>query len=355
MRDTILIVDDEKENRIALQQIFEDKYKILLASDGKDAIAKLSAHLNDIAIILLDILMPVLNGYQVLQVLQAKNILGSIPVILIATKEDEQSEYNCYSLGATAVIQKPFSAQLVQKKVENILELYNTVENMQNQINAQVEILNQQKERLEKFNDNLLEVISNIIESRSTESALHIQRVRGMTTILAKAYQELYPGAGLTDEDVRMIEKASITHDIGKIAIPDSVLLKPGRLTDDEREVMKAHTVNGCDILDLLKDVQDAKVLQYARDICLYHHERYDGKGYPEGLKGDEIPLAAQLVSVIDVYDALVSDRVYKSATDKATAYAMIVGGECGIFEPKLLSCLEYARAELEKFSDECR
>lgn len=355
MRNTILICDDEELNRELLKQMFENKYDILLAKDGKEAIAQLSAHLGEVAVILLDIMMPVLNGYQVLQVLQAKNILGTIPVILITAKDDDQTEYTCYSLGATAILNKPFAAQLVQKRVESIIELYNNVDTMQTQINSQVETLNQQHDKLEKFSENLLEVISNIVEFRSTESALHIQRVRGMTKILARSYKALYPGVELSESDIEAIGRASITHDIGKIAIPDSILLKPGRLTDDEREVMKSHTIKGTDIVDMMVDIQDERILKYAREICLYHHERYDGKGYPEGLRGDEIPLSAQFVSIIDVYDALVSDRVYKAACDKDTAYAMIVGGECGIFEPKLLSSFEHAREEIERFSDECR
>ena len=205
---------------------------------------------------------------------------------------------------------------------------------------------------MELFNEKLIDVVSNIVEFRDLESGEHVKRVKGLTRIMAEAYMELFPDSGLTQEKINVIVRASALHDIGKIAIPDGILLKPGKLSSEEFEIMKSHTTKGCKILKLLDMVQDNEQLQASYDICLYHHERYDGKGYPEGLKGDDIPLSAQLVSVVDVYDALVSERVYKKALDKDTAYHMIMDGKCGNFAPKLLKCMEYARTRIEGFAD---
>jgi putative two-component system response regulator len=350
MRDTILIVDDEELNRELLRQMFETDYKVLMAKDGKEAITQLGKHMNEIAIILLDIVMPVLNGYQVLQVLHAKGILDKIPVILITAQDDAQTEFACYSLGATAIINKPFVAQTVRKRVVSTIELYQNVHEMETTIKGQSETIDEQKQKLEAFNDSLLDAVSNLVEFRNLETGDHVKRVKGLTRILAVTYRKLYPEAGLTKHRIEVIVRVSALHDLGKIAIPDSILLKPGRLTDDERKVMMSHTTKGCEILNMLSDVQDQETFKASYEVCRHHHERHDGKGYPDGLKGDEIPLSAQLVSLADVYDALVSERVYKKAFSKDVAYNMIMDGECGTFSPKLIKCLEYAKEAIEAF-----
>lgn len=352
MRDTILIVDDEELNRELLRQMFEDKYKILMAEDGKEALILLSKHITEIAIVLLDIVMPVINGYQVLQVLHNKKIIERIPVILITAKDDIQTEMQCYQLGASAIINKPFVAKVVRKRVEDLISVQQNMENLQQKVKKQENILADQKKRLEEFNERLIDVMSNVVEFRDAESGEHIKRVKALTKIMAKTYQELYPDEGLTDEMIDTISKASALHDIGKIAISDTVLLKPGRLTDEERQIMMGHTTKGCEILNLLVGFQDQDQYKASYEICRYHHERYDGKGYPDGLVGDEIPLSAQIVSVVDVYDALVSDRVYKKAYDKETAYNMIINGECGQFSPKMLACLRKAKKQMEDLAD---
>lgn len=352
MRDTILIVDDEELNRELLRQMFETDYNILMAKDGKEAIAQLGKNMNRIAIVLLDIVMPVLNGYQVLQVLHAKEILDKIPVILITAQDDAQTEFACYSLGATAIINKPFVAQTVRKRVISTIELYQNVEELETTIKDQNQTIDEQKQKLETFNDSLLDAVSNIVEFRNLETGDHVKRVKGLTRILAVAYQKLYPETGLTKKKIDTIVRASALHDLGKISIPDNILLKPGRLTDEERQVMMSHTTKGCEILNMLSDVQDQETFKASYEVVRYHHERYDGRGYPDGLKGEEIPISAQLVSVADVYDALVSERVYKKAFDKETAYNMIMNGECGTFSPKLMKCLEFAREAIETFAD---
>lgn len=351
-RRTILIVDDEEMSRELLRQMFEDDYNILMAEDGKDAIMEISRHIDEIAIILLDLVMPVLSGYQVLQVLNAKKIVDKIPVVLITAQKDTKVELSCYALGASAVLAKPYVAQVVRMQVSSIIEMHKKAEKLEDKIEGYKEELHLQQRKLEEFYDRLLDAISNVVEFRDLETGNHIRKVKGLTRIMAQAYMELYPEEGLTKSKIDTIVRASAVHDIGKIAIPDNVLLKPGRLTDDEREVMMTHTTRGCEILGLLKDIQDEEQYKASYEICRYHHERHDGKGYPDGLKGDKIPISARLVSIADVYDALVSKRVYKKPYDKETAYRMIVEGQCGVFSPELLDCLEYSKNAIEAFSD---
>lgn len=352
MKQSILIVDDEELNRELLKQIFEDDYNIILAKDGKEAINLLSRHYKDIVVILLDLIMPVVNGYQVLQVLNSKGMFKEIPVILVTANADSKGELFCYSLGAAAFIYKPFDVKVVRKIVDNVIEMYLHSEELKNSLKNKEEMLHEQQKKLNTFYDKLMEVVSNIVEFRNLESGMHIKRVKDLTRIIAENYMRLYPESGLTPEKIEVIVRASAIHDIGKIAIPDNILLKPGRLTPEEREVMKSHTTKGCEILNLLADIQDDEQYAVSYEICRHHHERYDGNGYPDKLVGDEIALPAQLVSIVDVYDALVNERVYKKAYDEETAYKMIVNGECGIFSPKLLQCFEHARSQIERYAE---
>lgn len=352
MRRYMLIVDDDEGSRELLTEIFQKDYDIIQASNGREAIMELGVHMNDIAVILLDLLMPVMNGYQVLQILNSRKVLEHIPVVMITSQNDEQTEFSCYSMGASAVISKPFVTQTVIQRINNLVETYRSADALAHKVESQRAKLHEQERKMELFNEKLIDVVSNIVEFRDLESGEHVKRVKGLTQIMAEAYMELFPDSGLTQEKINVIVRASALHDIGKIAIPDGILLKPGKLSSEEFEIMKSHTTKGCKILKLLDIVQNNEQLQASYDICLYHHERYDGKGYPEGLKGDDIPLSAQLVSVVDVYDALVSERVYKKALDKDTAYHMIMDGKCGNFAPKLLKCMEYARTRIEGFAD---
>ncbi len=348
MKKSILIVDDEELQRELLRQIFENEYDIIMAKDGKEAINQLNRHYDDIVIILLDLVMPVLNGYQVLQVLKSSNVFKDIPIAMITANNDPSLKVACYTMGALSVIQKPFVAQIVRKQIDNIIEMYATSRQLKLSLNEQLTKLN-------VFYDNLTEAISTLVEFRDTESGAHIKRVKGMTRIIATEYMAMFPESGLTQDEIDCIVHASAIHDIGKITIPDSILLKPGKLTESERQVMMSHTTKGCDILKLLTNVQDSHHLKVSYEICRHHHERYDGKGYPDGLKGDEIPLSAQLVSIVDVYDSLVSKRVYKQPYSKRNSYNMIMNGECGVFPPKIVQAFQRARTKMEKFSDSCK
>lgn len=203
-----------------------------------------------------------------------------------------------------------------------------------------------------EINNGIVDVLSTVVESRSAEAGDHVMRIKGYTRLLLEQVNDVY-GINLTLDEKEIVYSASAMHDVGKIAIPDSVLLKPGRFTPEEFEIMKKHTIYGCDIISSMKDIQDKRYYEYCYNICRYHHERYDGKGYPEGLVGDEIPLMAQIVSLADVYDALINSRCYKKAISLDKAYEMIVNGECGAFSPKLLECFRRARSKMEEFARE--
>lgn len=352
MRNTILIVDDEELNRELLRQIFEPEYDVIMAQNGQEAIAQFYLYHNDLAAVLLDLVMPVVDGYHVLSALNSSHDTETVPIIMITAITDSQTSLKCYSAGAAEIIYKPFVAGIVKKRVINMIELFSSREQLKCQLDFSVQELTEREQQLEKFNDSFVDAISNIIEFRDMESGQHIKRVKGLTRILAEAYTELYPECGLTEHDMEVIEKAAALHDIGKIAISDKILLKPGRLTPEERKEMESHTTRGCDVLAKLENVQDMEHYKVAYEIVRYHHERYDGNGYPDKLKGDEIPLSAQLVSLADVYDALTSKRVYKDAYNKEKAYNMIVNDECGVFSPKLLACLDHSRRLMELFVD---
>lgn len=351
-RNKILIIDDEELNRELLRQIFEGQYKIVMAKDGKEGLAQFQQYSDSLAAVLLDLNMPVMDGYEVLDHLHKIGSTNTVPVIVITADSGDQTALRCYSIGASEIITKPFVMGIVNRRVRNMIEMYSSRERLQRRLNTSEEKLAERGRQLEEFNDKFVDTISDVVEFRDGESGQHIKRVKGLTWILGIAYAKLYPEAGLTEERIRMIEKAAALHDIGKIAIPDAILLKPGRLTDEERRIMQTHTTKGCDILLKLENVQDQEHYAVAYEIVRHHHERYDGKGYPDGLKGDEIPLSAQLVSVADVYDALSSPRVYKAAYDKEKTYRMILNGECGIFDPKLMKSLAAARSTMETFVD---
>lgn len=352
MKKSVLIVDDEELNRELLKQIFENEYNIIEAEDGYEAIGLFEKHSDEVAVVLLDLIMPRVSGYQVLQYWQNRGILNKVPVVLITASEDQQMEFSCYSLGALAVINKPFVAKTVRKRVDSMIEMFNNVGILEEQIKNKNDQISKQQKRLESFQEKLLDTISNIVEFRNLETGLHVKRVKEFTRILAETYREKYPEQGLTKEQIDVIVAAAAMHDIGKIAISDDILLKQGKLTDEERQIMQEHTTKGCEILNMMMDVQEEDQFKACYEICRHHHERYDGNGYPDGLKGNEIPISAQLVSIVDVYDALVSVRVYKKAFSREDAFRMIVNGECGVFAPKLVQCFMAAKERIANCDD---
>ena len=358
MKKKVLIVDDAQMNREILIEILGDEYEILEADNGRGALDLIDARSKEIAAILLDLNMPEMDGFEVLQEMQRKKYLDRIPVLVISGESSVQNEKKCFEMGVSDFIGKPFHTVLVKKRVENMVNHYTYKNQLEEKVQEQTAVLRKayqtlmnQAEKLEKKNQDIIDMMGSIVEYRSLESGEHIQRVKGFTKILAENFSIMYPEYGLTREKIDAIVAASSLHDIGKIAIPDSILMKPGRLTKDEFEYMKSHTLRGCEILDSMKMDWNPVAKQVSYEIVRSHHERYDGKGYPDGLKGDDIPISAQLVSVADVYDALTSERCYKDKFTPEEAFRMIVNGECGVFSPKMMEAFRRSREQFEEFA----
>ena len=354
-RNSILIADDQEINREILKVIFEEQYEILEASDGTQAIDLIEAHRETIVLVFLDLLMPGKSGLDVLAFMTDKGYMDAIPVIMITGEATADTDEKAYEYGVSDIIYKPFAPKVVMRRSMNIIELFAHRIDIERKLEERTKELRESKEKLERSNEFLVNALSSVVEFRSLESGEHIQRVKHLTKIMLKYVRKFYPQYQLTKEQVGLIVNASGLHDLGKVAIPDSILLKPGKLTAEEFEEMKKHTIYGCELLEQFKQ-EETEFYRYCYDICRYHHERYDGRGYPDHLKGDEIPIWAQVVSIIDVYDALVSKRVYKEAYAEDEAARMIRDGECGTFSPVMLDCFRMAKYELleaaeQKFS----
>ncbi len=343
-RQRILIVDDEEVNREILDTMFSLDYNISQASNGREAI-ELIEEKNDLVLILLDIVMPLMDGFGVLEYMKRQGLLDKIPVILITGETVRNSEDRAYSYGIADVMHKPFYPDIVLRRANNIIELYQNKRNMEERLKEQEEAIRAQEQKIRQNNEFMIDALSTVVEFRSLETGEHIKRIKYFTRVLLKYLQKYYPQYGLTQEQIGEITRAAALHDIGKIGISDAILLKPGKLTDGEFEIMKAHTTIGCDILESFCQEQD-NFYRYCYEICRHHHERWDGKGYPDHLAGDQIPLSAQVVAIADVYDALVSKRVYKSEYANSVAYDMIISGECGQFAPDVLECFKLAKED---------
>lgn len=339
-QDTILIVDDNNAARALLKGLFEEDYRVLVAKDGREAIQMLTQDYMSVAIILLDIHMPVMDGMATLKVLRQKKVLNRIPVVLMTSEGSSELEREGYDLGAVDIIRKPFDNHIVVRRVKNLIELYVYKNRLEKAVR-------QQTKRIEQMNDRFVEVMCSIIEQKEEESKEHVGNVRKYTTLLAKKLAEKKPEYGLNEHRIMLIAKGSVLHDIGKVALDDAVLKKTTTLTDTEMELMYSHTTKGSEIVQEMADIQDAEYFQVCYDICRYHHERYDGGGYPEGLKGDEIPIAAQLVGLADVYDRLTNDNARRRAYGNKEAMQMILDGECGEFSEVLLQCFKEIETDL--------
>ena len=360
MRDKVLIIDDAEFNREMLAEILKDNYAILMAEDGCRGIEMIEQHKDEICVILLDLIMPVMDGYSVLAFMEEKGYLKYMPVLVISGEHSVDVERRCFDCGVSDFIKKPFDNSMVIRRVNNIVDLFQYRNNLEEQValqtralKSQYDVICRQAEELKKRNEKITDILAEVVESRNLESGEHVKRVKSYTGILAREMMKRYPEYQLTEEKVRIIESASAMHDIGKIMIPDSILLKPGKLTEEEFDYMKSHTVKGCEMLDNIEGVWDGTYKSYAYEICRHHHERFDGRGYPDKLAGDDIPISAQIVSVADVYDALISERCYKKAFTKEQAFHMIINGDCGAFSPKLMECFQNAREKMENVSRE--
>ena len=329
----ILITDDSEMNRAILAEMLGDKYHIIEAENGRAAIDIIEKN-KDIDLLLLDINMPEVDGFTVLQTMNEKHWIDKIPVVMISSESSVSIVEKAYDLGATDYISRPFDMAIVRRRVENTIMLYIKQKRLQYMVEEQIR-------RNEENKTMLIDILSHIVEFRNGESGKHVINIRTATNLLLRQLAKLTDKYKLTAADISQISTASALHDIGKISIPEEILNKPGRLTNEEFDIMKTHTVIGADILKRLPAYETSDFVKLAHDICRWHHERYDGHGYPDGLKGDEIPIAAQVVALADVYDALTSERCYKKAYDHDTAIRMILKGECGVFSPVLMECLE--------------
>ena len=345
-KQQILIVDDEEINRAILTGIFENEgYEILEAENGRDAIHLMDSNFN-IVLVLLDVIMPVLDGFGVLEYMKQNELLDSVPVILITGEVSSESEDRAYTYGVADVMHKPFYPHVVKRRGKNIIELYQSKCEMERRLKEQEEAIMEKEKKIRDNNEFMIDALSSVVEFRSAETGEHIRRIKYFTRILCKYLMKYFPKYGLTPVQVDEIARAAALHDIGKIGIPDAILLKPGRLTSEEFEIMKTHTTIGCEMLVKFRKNQTDEFYRCCYDICRYHHERWDGNGYPDHLAGDDIPISAQIVAVADVYDALISPRVYKSAYASKEAFDMILNGECGLFSPDIMECFSYAKED---------
>lgn len=338
----LLVVDDSEMNREILKEILGKEYQILEACDGEEALKMLEQYGTEISLVLLDIIMPKMDGFEVLAYMNRDKWIEDIPVIMISSEGSESYIRRAYELGASDYISRPFDAKVVYQRVINMIKLYAKQRRL-------IHLVTDQIYEKEKNNRMMTGILSQIVEFRNGESGLHVLHINILTQLLLEKLMRKSENYDLSWSQQHMIATASALHDIGKIGIDEKILNKPGKLTKEEFEAMKQHTIIGARMLDRLEMYHDEEMMKYAYEICRWHHERYDGKGYPDGLKGEEIPISAQVVSLADVYDALVSDRVYKKAYSHEKAMEMILNGECGMFNPLLLECLVEIQDKVRK------
>lgn len=342
----ILIVDDSEMNRDMLSDMLSDDYDIVEAADGEEALSILKERVYDIDLVLLDIIMPAVDGFGVLDVMKRYHWIDNTPVIMISSETSQSYIRKAFELGVTDYIIRPFDSFIIHKRVSNTLMLYRKQKKL-------LSALEEQVYENEKNNSMMINVLAHIVEFRNGESGMHVHHIKQLTSILLQNLIEKTDKYRLTENDILLISTASSLHDIGKISIDDKILNKPGRLTAEEFEVIKTHSIIGAEMLQDLHNTHNYPLFDKAYEICRWHHERYDGKGYPDGLSGEEIPISAQVTSLADVYDALTSNRCYKKAFSHEKAMEMILDGQCGAFNPVLLQCLKDCEKQiLAEFSD---
>ena len=333
LKQQILIVDDSEINREILKEILKEDYRILEAANGEECLEQLERSGTGISLVLLDIVMPEMDGFEVLAAMNQNHWIEDIPVIMISSEDSDSYIRRAYEMGVSDYISRPFDAKIVYQRVLNMIKLYAKQRRLIRMVTDQI----YEKERNNRM---MIGILSQIVEFRNGESGLHVIHINLITQLLLEQLVKKTGKYQLSWEDRFLIATASALHDIGKIGIDERILNKPGKLTKEEFEIMKTHTLIGAHMLDNLDMYKNEKLVKLAYEICRWHHERYDGKGYPDGLSGEEIPISAQVVSLADVYDALVSERVYKKAFTHEKALEMIQNGECGTFNPLLLQCL---------------
>ena len=332
--NTILIVDDDEINREILGYLFSQHYQVEQAENGRLGLARVLEEPGRYCAVLLDVVMPEMDGLEVLRQLEKAGLVEKIPIFLITAEASDSVMKEAYRIGVMDVISKPVVPYVVQRRINSVVELFSARRRLGNVVERQQSELLYQAQKIIRLNQGMIESLATAIEFRDGESGEHVQRIHTITKILLR---DTPLGQGLSEENIEQIALAAIMHDVGKIAIPDAILNKPGRLTPEEFEIMKTHTVQGALLLEKIPQLRESEFYEYACDIARHHHERWDGRGYPDGLKGDEISIWAQAVSLADVYDALTCKRVYKNAFPREQVLSMIREGQCGQFNPVLL------------------
>lgn len=332
--NTILIVDDDEINRRILGKLFSGLYEVREAENGRAGLEQILDQRNRFCAILLDVQMPEMDGIEVLRRLRERGLLESIPVFLITAESGRDVMQEAYQLGVMDVISKPVVSYVVLRRVRSVIELFEARKRLRSVVESQNIELLAQAEKIIQLNQGMIEALATAIEFRNEESGGHVQRICGITRVMLENTRF---GDGLDKKEIEDIALASIMHDVGKITIPDAVLAKPGKLTAEEYEIMKSHTTKGVAILESIPQLKESGIYDYACDIARHHHERWDGRGYPDGLVGEEISPWAQVVSLADVYDALSCKRVYKASFPREQVLEMIRTGQCGLFNPRLL------------------
>lgn len=356
MKHKILIVDDSPFNRQVLCDILGNEYDLIEAENGRQALEIIEEKRRELSAVLLDIVMPEIDGVALLKILNEKKYIDQFPILVVSGEQSLNLVAECFDIGISDYIRKPVNTDFVQQRVKKLVELYQQkndfkelVEKQTRALKGQYKLLQQQAVALKAQNDRITDLLAAVVEYRNMENGDHVKRVKAFTKILAIRMMEDYPEYELTTEKIKRIASASVLHDVGKVMIPDSILLKPGMLTEEEKEYEKSHTIRGYDIISEFADVWDSEYEKCCKEIARWHHERDDGNGYPDGLKGEEIPISAQLVSLADCLDSLISERVHKGALPFDEAYNKILQGECGVFSYKLLECFREVRQELEE------
>lgn len=359
MRNKILVVDDSLFNRQVLIDVLKGNYETEEASNGLEALEIIESSKNDIIAVLLDIVMPEMDGLELLKRLNEKGYLGEFPVLMVTGENSFETLAECFEYGASDYIRKPVQKDFVLERVNKMTELYLKNHEYKEQVNkqtmairAQYKMLQKQSEQLAKTNESIIEIFGTIVENRNLENRYHVKRVSGFSEIIANSMMENYSEYELTKDKIKLIASTSMLHDLGKVLLEDTIVFKPGKLTPEERDYISSHPLKGYEFIDSISDIWDAEYVKYCKEITRYHHERYDGKGYPDGLKGDEIPISAQIVSIADAYEHLVSESMESGAVTYEDAYNQIITGEQGVFSPKLLECFRKCRTQLEEFAE---
>lgn len=345
--DTLLIIDDDPVNRAILGKIFSDRYQIREADKGSKGLVEFLMNRDRIIAVLLDMVMPGMDGMDVLRHLNGMGLLKKAPVFLITAEQSTGILQQAYDLGVMDVIGKPIQPYVVRRRVDSVIELFTARRELSGLVESQQTRLQQQSEEIQLLNQSMIEALATAIEFRNQETGGHIQRISSITRFVL---ENTVFGEGMTEEDIDHITQAAVLHDIGKILVPDAILTKPGRFTPEEFEIMKMHTVKGAELLENVPQLKNTPIYNYACDIALHHHERWDGGGYPENLRGDEITPWSQVVSLADVYDALSCKRVYKDAFSHATVLEMLISGQCGVFNPALLDSFLVIESDIYQF-----